>query len=562
VPETSPKAREDRATSSAAPIAAFNGNRHVPPPVNEPIKAYAPGSPEKAEIKSRLKQMAGERVEMPLVIGGREVRTGDTAPTVMPHDHSHVLGQWHRARRQDVEAAIAAAGEAHREWSAWSWEDRAAVFLKAAELLATTWRSTLNAATMLGQSKTVFQAEIDAACELIDFWRFNPFYAEQLYGEQPLSDHAMWNQLEYRPLEGFVYAVTPFNFTSIGGNLPTAPALMGSTVLWKPASSAMLSAWYILRLLEEAGLPPGVINFVPGDAAMISEVALSHRDLAGVHFTGSTSVFNSMWKTIGAGMSRYRSYPRIVGETGGKDFIVAHASADAQALAVAIVRGGFEYQGQKCSAVSRVYVPRSIWPDVRDRAVAMMREIKMGDVTDFRNFMGAVIDARAFEKIGEYLAEAKRSARIVSGGSARGEKGWFIEPTLVEADDPAHRLLCEEIFGPVVTAHVYDDARWAETLQVVDSTSPYALTGSVFAQDRRAVREASSALRNAAGNFYVNDKPTGAVVGQQPFGGARSSGTNDKAGSKLNLVRWVSARTVKETFSPPRDYRYPFMSEE
>jgi 1-pyrroline-5-carboxylate dehydrogenase len=543
-------------------IAAFNGNRHVPPPFNEPIKAYAPGSPEKAEIKARLEKMAAERVEMPLVIGGREVRTGETAPTVMPHDHSHVLGQWHRARRQDVEAAIAAAGEAHREWSAWPWEDRAAVFLKAAELLATTWRSTLNAATMLGQSKTVFQAEIDAACELIDFWRFNPFYAEQLYGEQPLSDHAMWNQLEYRPLEGFVYAVTPFNFTSIGGNLPTAPALMGSTVLWKPASSAMLSAWYILRLLEEAGLPPGVINFVPGDAAMISEVALSHRDLAGVHFTGSTSVFNSMWKTIGAGMSRYRSYPRIVGETGGKDFIVAHASADAQALAVAIVRGGFEYQGQKCSAVSRVYVPRSIWPDVRDRAAAMMREIKMGDVADFRSFLGAVIDKRAFEKISEYLAEARRSAKIVQGGNAQGEKGWFIEPTLVETDDPAHRLLCEEIFGPVVTAHVYDDARWADTLQVVDSTSPYALTGSVFAQDRRAVREAASALRNAAGNFYVNDKPTGAVVGQQPFGGARSSGTNDKAGSKLNLVRWVSARTVKETFSPPRDYRYPFMAEE
>jgi 1-pyrroline-5-carboxylate dehydrogenase len=543
-------------------IAAFNGNRHVPPPVNEPIKSYAPGTPEKAEIKARLAQMAAERVDIPLLIGGKEVRTGDTAPTVMPHDHAHVMGQWHKARRQDVEAAITAAGEAHREWSAWSWEDRAAVFLKAAELLATTWRSTVNAATMLGQSKTVFQAEIDAACELIDFWRFNPFYAEQLYGEQPLSDHAMWNQLEYRPLEGFVYAVTPFNFTSIGGNLPTAPALMGNTVLWKPASSAMLSAHYLVKLLEEAGLPPGVINFVPGDAAMISEVALGHRDLGGVHFTGSTSVFNSMWKTIGAGMSRYRSYPRIVGETGGKDFIVAHASADAQALAVAIVRGGFEYQGQKCSAVSRVYVPRSLWPDVRDRAVAMMKAIKMGDVTDFRNFMGAVIDKRAFEKISEYLAEARKTAKIVAGGHASGEKGWFIEPTLVETDDPGYRLLCEEIFGPVVTAHVYDDARWEETLQIVDQTSPYALTGSVFAQDRRAVRQAMSALRQAAGNFYVNDKPTGAVVGQQPFGGARASGTNDKAGSKLNLVRWVSARTVKETFSPPRDYGYPFMKEE
>ncbi|PYQ45473.1 MAG: 1-pyrroline-5-carboxylate dehydrogenase [Acidobacteria bacterium] len=534
----------------------------MPPPVNERVKAYAPGSPEKAEVKARLRQMAGETIEIPLVIGGREVRTGETANTVMPHDHGHTVARWHRARREDVERAIAAAAQAHRDWSAWPLEDRAAIFLKAAELLATTWRPVLNAATMLGQSKTIFQAEIDAACEMADFWRFNPFYAQQLYEEQPISDRGVWNQLEYRPLEGFVYAITPFNFTAIGGNLPTAPALMGNTVLWKPASSAMLSAWYTLRLLQEAGLPPGVINLVAGDAAMITETALSHRDLAGVHFTGSTSVFNSMWKTIGAGMSRYRSYPRIVGETGGKDFIVAHPSADAEALAVAIVRGGFEYQGQKCSAASRAYVPRSLWPDVRDRAVAMMREIKMGDVTDFRNFMGAVIDARAFEKISEYLAEAKRSAKIVAGGGARGEKGWFIEPTLVEAEDPGHRLLCEEIFGPVLTTHVYDDARWAETLQVVDSTSPYALTGSVFAQDRRAVREASSALRHAAGNFYVNDKPTGAVVGQQPFGGARASGTNDKAGSKLNLVRWVSARTIKETFAPPRDYKYPFMAEE
>ncbi|HET6899067.1 MAG TPA: L-glutamate gamma-semialdehyde dehydrogenase [Vicinamibacteria bacterium] len=544
------------------PLAAFGGRRRVPPPVNEPVKSYAPGSPEKAEVKARLKQMAAETVEIPLVIGGREVRTGDLANTVMPHDHGHVVARWHRARREDVERAIDAAAEAHREWSAWSFEDRAAVFLKAGELLATTWRSTLNAATMLGQSKTIFQSEIDAACEMADFWRFNPAYAQELYEEQPISDRGIWNQLEYRPLEGFVYAITPFNFTAIGGNLPTAPALMGNTALWKPASSAMLSAWYTLRLLQEAGLPPGVINFVPGDAPMISEVALSHRDLAGVHFTGSTSVFNSMWKTIGSGMSRYRSYPRIVGETGGKDFIVAHPSADAQALAVAIVRGSFEYQGQKCSAASRVYVPRSLWSEVRDRAVGMMKEIRIGDVTDFRNFMGAVIDARAFEKIGEYLSEAKRTAKIVSGGNTHGEKGWFIEPTLVETDDPGHRLLCEEIFGPVVTAHVYDDAKWTETLGVVDSTSPYALTGSVFAQDRRAVREAMSALRQAAGNFYVNDKPTGAVVGQQPFGGARASGTNDKAGSKLNLVRWVSARTIKETFSPPRDYRYPFLAEE
>jgi len=544
------------------PLAAFGGRRRVPAPVNEPVKSYAPGSPEKAEVKARLKQMAAETVEIPLVIGGREVRTGDLSNTVMPHDHGHVVARWHRARREDVERAIEAAAEAHREWSSWSFEDRAGVFLKAAELLATSWRPTLNAATMLGQSKTIFQSEIDAACEMADFWRFNPHYAQELYEEQPISDRGIWNQLEYRPLEGFVYAITPFNFTAIGGNLPSAPALMGNTVLWKPASSAMLSAWYTLRLLQEAGLPPGVINFVPGDAPMISEVALSHRDLAGVHFTGSTSVFNSMWKTIGAGMSRYRSYPRIVGETGGKDFIVAHPSADPQALAVAIVRGSFEYQGQKCSAASRVYVPRSLWSDVRDRAVGMMKEIRIGDVADFRNFMGAVIDARAFEKIGEYLSEAKRTAKIVSGGNTHGEKGWFIEPTLVETDDPGHRLLCEEIFGPVITAHVFDDAKWSETLKVVDSTSPYALTGAVFAQDRRAVREATSALRQAAGNFYVNDKPTGAVVGQQPFGGARASGTNDKAGSKLNLVRWVSARTIKETFSPPRDYRYPFMAEE
>jgi len=543
-------------------VSAFAGVRRVPPPVNEPVKSYAPGSPEKAELKARLSAMAGERIDIPLIIGGEEVRTGDTTTAVMPHDHRHVLADWHRASREHVERAISAAHAAHREWSSWPWEDRAAVFLKAAELLATTWRATLNAATMLGQSKTVFQAEIDAACETVDFYRFNPHYAQELYGEQPLSDHTMWNQLDYRPLEGFVYAVTPFNFTSIGGNLPTAPALMGNTVLWKPASTAVLSGYYIMRLLEAAGLPPGVINFVPGDAATVSDVALNHRDLAGIHFTGSTGVFNSMWKTVGQSMSRYRSYPRIVGETGGKDFIVAHPSADTQALAVAIARGGFEYQGQKCSAVSRVYVPRSLWNDVRDRTVAMLKEFRMGDVADFRNFMGAVIDRKAYDKIGEYLAEARQSARVVVGGEARDEQGYFIAPTLVEAEDPRHRLLSEEIFGPVVTAHVYDDARWSETLRVVDETSPYALTGAVFSQDRQGVREAMLALRHAAGNFYVNDKPTGAVVGQQPFGGARASGTNDKAGSKLNLVRWVSARTIKENFAPPRDYRYPFLAEE
>src|SRR5438874_69061 len=550
------------AALQTSPVVGFAGNRRVPNPQNEPVKSYAPGSPERASLKERLRTMADERIEIPLIIGGQEIRTGELAQTVMPHNHRHVLADWHRAGPSEIDKAIEASRAASRDWANWAWEDRAAVFLKAAELLTTTWRATLNASTMLGQSKTAFQAEIDAACELIDFWRFDPHYAQQLYDQQPVSDHSMWNQLDYRPLEGFVYAVTPFNFTSIAGNLPTAPALMGNTVIWKPASSAMLSAYYIMKLLEEAGLPPGVINFVAGDAAPISDKLLAHRDLAGVHFTGSTAVFNSMWKTIGASMSRYKSYPRIVGETGGKDFIVAHSSADPAALSVAIARGGFEYQGQKCSAASRVYVPQSIWPEVRDRTAAIMQELRMGDVSDFRNFMGAVIDKKAFGKIGEYLDHGRSKGRVVSGGVARGDDGFFIEPTLIETEDPAFKLLCEEIFGPVVTAHVYPDKRWSETLKIVDETSPYALTGAVFSTDRRAIREASLALRNAAGNFYINDKPTGAVVGQQPFGGARASGTNDKAGSRLNLVRWVSARTVKETFSPPTDFRYPFMAEE
>ncbi len=547
---------------AAATTAAFAGVRRVPAPINEPIKSYAPGSPERAELKARLDSMAAERIDIPVIIGGREIRTGRIEHAVMPFNHKHVLADWHAATVDDVQAAIRASRDARREWSAWPLEDRAAVILRAAELLATTWRATVNAATMLGQGKTVFQAEIDSACELIDFWRFNVHYAQQLYEEQPLSSPGMWNALEYRNLEGFVYAVSPFNFTAIGGNLSSAPALMGNTVIWKPASSAMLSAYYVMKLMEEAGMPPGVINFVPGDAAMISDALLSHRDLAGVHFTGSTGVFNSMWKTIGANMNRSRTYPRIVGETGGKDFIVAHPSADAQALAVAIARGGYEYQGQKCSAASRVYVPKSLWPKVRDMAVGMIDDIRMGDVRDFRNFMGAVIDDKAFRKIGEYIADAKQHARVVAGGVTKGDEGYFIAPTLIETDQRDYRLMCEEIFGPVVTAFVYDDADWTETLKVVDETSPYALTGSVFANDRRALQQAGVALRNAAGNFYVNDKPTGAVVGQQPFGGARGSGTNDKAGSKLNLVRWVSARTIKETFSPATDYTYPFMAEE
>jgi 1-pyrroline-5-carboxylate dehydrogenase len=549
------------ASGDSRMLSAFTGVRRVPTPVNEPVKSYAPGSPERAELKARLEKMASERLDIPVIIGGREIRTGNKTQAVMPHDHRHVLADWHRASRENVQQAIDAAREARKEWGNWAWEDRAAVFLKAADLLATKWRATMNAATMLGQSKTAYQSEIDAACELADFWRFNPAYAQELYSEQPISSPGMWNQLDYRPLEGFVYAVSPFNFTAIGGNLPGAPALMGNTVVWKPASTAIVSGYYIMQLLEEAGLPPGVINFVPGDASEISNVCLGHRDLAGVHFTGSTGVFNSMWKTIGANMANYASYPRIVGETGGKDFIVAHPSADAQAVAVAIARGGFEYQGQKCSAASRVYIPRSLWKEVRDSSIAMMDDIKQGDVRDFRNFVSAVIDKKAFDKISEYLDDARKNATIVSGGTVKGDEGYFIKPTLIETDDPGYRLLCEEIFGPVVTAHVYDDDKWSDLLRTVDATSPYALTGAVFSNDRAAVREATLALRNAAGNFYINDKPTGAVVGQQPFGGARSSGTNDKAGSKLNLVRWISARTIKETFSPPTDYKYPFMTE-
>jgi 1-pyrroline-5-carboxylate dehydrogenase len=548
--------------SATAPMAAFAGVRRVPQPVNDQNRTYAPGSTDRADLKARLKTMAGERLDIPLVIGGREVRTGRTAKAVMPHDHRHVLADYHLAGPEEVRQAIAAAADARREWGSWPWEDRAAVLLRAAELLATTWRPILNAATMLGQSKTAFQAEIDAASEMIDFWRFNTHFAQELYSEQPASSPGVWNQMEYRPLEGFVYAVSPFNFTAIGGNLTTAPALMGNTVIWKPASSAILSGYYTLKLLEAAGLPPGVINFLPGDPREISNLLLDSPQLAGVHFTGSTEVFNSMWRKVGENMGRYRSYPRLVGETGGKDFIVAHASADPTEVAVAIARGSFEYQGQKCSAASRVYVPRSLWKEVSERTVAMMNDMKVGDVADFRNFMGAVIDEKAFTKISGYIDDAKKNARVLAGGTTQSTDGYFIDPTLIETEDAGYRSLCEEIFGPVVTAHVYADDQWEETLSLVDRTSPYALTGAVFSRDRTAVRQAMSALRNAAGNFYINDKPTGAVVGQQPFGGARGSGTNDKAGSKLNLVRWVSARTIKENFAPAREFQYPFMGEE
>ena len=550
-------------TDSLRPGAAgFNGIRRVPLAANEPVRAYAPGSPEKASLKTRLDQMARDRVNIPIIIGGKEYRTGNLGQAAMPHDHQHVLADYHKADAALVDLAIETSVKAQREWSQWAWEDRAAIFLRAAELLATTWRDTINAATMLGQSKTVYQSEIDAACELIDFWRLNAHYAQEIYAEQPMSSAGVWNMTDYRGLEGFVYAISPFNFTAIGGNLSGSPALMGCGVIWKPAATAILSSYYVMRVLEAAGLPPGVINFVPGDSVMISDKLLVHRDLAGVHFTGSTGVFNSMWKTIGANMPNYRTYPRIVGETGGKDFIMAHPSAEPQSLAVALVRGAFEYQGQKCSAASRAYVPRSLWPAVRDAAVAMIKDIGVGDVRDFRNFMGAVIDRKSFTKISEYLDDAKKNATIIVGGGTDGSKGYFVEPTLIEAPTADYRLMCEEIFGPVLTVFVYDDDKWNETLETLDRTSPYALTGAIFSNDRQGVREALVTLRNAAGNFYINDKCTGAVVGQQPFGGSRASGTNDKAGSKLNLLRWVSPRSIKETFAPATDYRYPFLGEE
>ena len=542
----------------------MNGTIQIPIPINEPVHSYAPGTPERRVLKTRLEELASERIDIPLIIGGKEVRTGRTCDTVMPHNHAHVLGTWHKAGKDEVVEAIGAAAQAHKEWASWSFEDRAAVLLKAAELLATSWRSTINGATMLCQSKTAFQAEIDAACELVDFYRFNAHYAERLYEDQPLSVGGAWNRLDYRPLEGFVYAVTPFNFTSIAGNLPTAPALMGNTVIWKPASVTAYTGYYLMRLLEAAGLPPGVINFIPGDSGAVSQVALNHPDLAGIHFTGSTEVFQMMWRTVGENIQRYHGYPRLVGETGGKDFIVAHPSADPDALVTAIVRGGFEYQGQKCSAVSRVYVPDTLWRTIKDGLLGQASALAMGDVADFRNFMGAVIDRGAFNKIAAYIEEARNAsdASILVGGEVDDATGYFIRPTIIEAKRPDYRTMCEEIFGPVVTLYVYPERQWAETLKLVDATSPYALTGAVFANDRRALREANEALRFAAGNFYINDKPTGAVVGQQPFGGARASGTNDKAGSMLNLLRWVSARTIKENFAPPTEYRYPFMVEE
>ncbi len=541
----------------------LNAYSHAPPPLNEPVLSHAPGSPERALLRRQLETMAKNTLDIPLIIDGKEVRTGKTSNTVMPHHHEHVLGRFHTAGPAEIQAAIDAAVRAQHDWARVSQTTRAAIFLKAAELLATKYRPVLNGATMLGQSKTPHQAEIDAACELIDFWRFNVHFAERILAEQPISSPGTWNQIDARPLEGFVFAVTPFNFTSIGGNLPTAPAILGNTVVWKPASTAVYSAHFIMQILLEAGLPPGVINVIYGSGAQVGNAVLESPHLAGIHFTGSTGVFHGMWKKVGEQIDRYRTYPRLVGETGGKDFIFAHESADQDALAVAIVRGAFEFQGQKCSAESRVYLPCTIAGAVRERVVAMMKEIKVGDVSDFGNFMGAVIDRSAFRDITGFIEHAKTDgSKILSGGTYDDSVGYFIQPTLVETPDPKSKLMREEIFGPVLTWHVYDAKATEAALALCDETSPYALTGAVFAQDRAFVTHASSVLRHAAGNFYINDKPTGAVVGQQPFGGARASGTNDKAGSLWNLIRWVSPRAIKETFAPPTTWTYPFLSSE
>jgi 1-pyrroline-5-carboxylate dehydrogenase len=531
-----------------------------PAPVNEPVKSYAPGTPERAELQARLRTMAGERISIPMVIGGKDVHTDETFEAVMPHKKEHVLADVAKGGPEHVQAAIDAAKAAHAEWSQTPWHERVAVFLRAAELLAGPWRQTINAATMLNQSKTAHQAEIDAVCEMVDFWRFNADFLTRIYAEQPYSPTGIWNRMEYRPLEGFVFAVSPFNFTCIGGNLSTTPALMGCTVVWKPASTAALSAYYLMRLFQAAGLPDGVVNLVYGSGATIGDAALASPDLAGIHFTGSTGVFNGMWETVGRNIGSYRNYPRIVGETGGKDFILAHPSADPDAVATAIVRGSFEYQGQKCSAASRLYIPSNLWPEVKERLVEDVSTIRMGDPADFENFMGAVIDASAFHTHAEAIAEARAAGHeIVTGGEADDSEGYFVQPTVIETKDPGFRLMRDELFGPIVTAYVYDEQRWDDTLRLVDETAQYALTGSIFAGERYAIDQAHEALRYSAGNFYVNDKPTGAVVGQQPFGGARASGTNDKAGSMWNLIRWATPRTVKETFLPPTDYRYPYL---
>ncbi len=532
-----------------------------PIPINEPVRDYAPGSTERSSLAARLESLKADSLDIPAFIGGEEVRTGNVSTVRPPHELACSLGTVHHCREVDVHRAIAAATDARHDWARMHFADRAAIFLKAADLLAGPWRDTLNGATMLGQSKNAYQAEIDSACEIIDFFRYNVHFAEQMYAEQPVSSSGTWNHLEYRPLEGFVFAVTPFNFTAISANLPTAPALLGNTVVWKPATSAVYSAYWVYQLLEAAGLPPGVINMVPGRGPTIGDPVLASSHFAGLHFTGSTGTFQHMWRTIGTNIADYHSYPRIVGETGGKDFIIAHPSAGVKEVATAIVRGSFEYQGQKCSASSRVYLPKSLWSAIRDEMLDQLSQVKMGPVEDFSNFVNAVIDRKAYDSITSYIDHAKATddATIIHGGGYSDEEGYFIEPTVILAKEPTYRSMCEEIFGPVVTIFVYEDIQWEDALRLVDETSPYALTGAVFARDRRVVAHATDRLVNAAGNFYINDKPTGAVVGQQPFGGARASGTNDKAGSKQNLMRWVSVRTIKETFNAPTHFSYPFL---
>jgi len=537
----------------------------IPIPVNEPIKDYDPGSPEKASLQAKADELSSQIIDIPLVIGGEEIRTGNTAQCIMPHDHEHVLANFHQASEKEVEMAINASQDAWQSWSKKPLKERAEIYVKIADLLTGPWRDTINAATMLNMSKNVFQAEIDSACEMIDFFRFNPWYAQELASHQPMySPEPTKNSVELRPLEGFVFAVSPFNFTSIGGNLPSAPALMGNVALWKPASSAVYPAHFIMQLFKEAGLPDGVINFIPGRGSQVGPNVMNSPLLAGVHFTGSTAVFQGMWKHIGENIQNYKTYPRIVGETGGKDFCLAHESVNKDALVTAMIRGAFEYQGQKCSAMSRAYIPTTIWDDVKEKYLAEVDSIKMGDPKDFTNFMNAVIDRSAFESISEFIDFAKNAddAEILTGGGYDDSKGFFIEPTTILTDNPKFRTMCEEIFGPVLTIYLYDPNNWKETLTLVDTTSDYALTGCVMGEDMEAVQEAKDALTHSAGNFYINDKPTGAVVGQQPFGGSRASGTNDKAGSMFNLVRWVSQRTIKENFAPPTDYRYPFMDED
>lgn len=536
---------------------------HVPKAVNEPVKSYAPGTPERAAVLEAYAHMWSQQADVPNYIGSEEIRTGNTKNMSAPHDHAHIVGTYHLAEKKHIENAIAAALDARQKWAAMPWEHRAAIFLKAAELIAGPYRAKINAATMIAQSKTIFQAEIDASCELIDFLRYNVQFMTQIYNDQPNSNSDVWNKVEYRPLEGFVYAITPFNFTAIAGNLPSSAALMGNVVIWKPAATQVYSANVVMQVFKEAGLPDGVINMVMGDSAMVSDVLLNSPYLAGVHFTGSTEVFNDIWAKIGSNIGNYKSYPKIVGETGGKDFIIAHPSANVKQVVTGITRGGFEFQGQKCSAASRVYIPKSLWPAVKDQLETDIRSMKMGSPQDMSNFITAVISEASFNKLARYIDNAKKDkdAEVIIGGNYDKSTGYFIEPTVILTTNPKYVTMETELFGPIVTIYVYEDAKWSETLKLVDETSAYALTGAVFSNDRYATVEATTVLQNAAGNFYINDKPTGAVVGMQPFGGGRASGTNDKAGSMQNLLRWVSPRTIKETFVTPEDYRYPFLGE-